>query len=58
MIISLLQLLCFNVNYLELLNILVEKCLEEPYGGGQGTLEITIKKDGKMAGIVDLDYVG
>ena len=58
MIISLVQLLCFNVSILELHNILVEKCIEEPYGGGQGTLEITIKKDGKMSGRVDIDYVG
>ena len=33
-------------------------CLEEAYGGGQGTMEITIKKDGAMAGRADIDYVG
>ena len=37
---------------------MVGMCLEEAYGGGQGTLEITIKKDGEMAGRVDIDYVG
>ena len=52
------QLLYFIFNYLELHNIMVGMCIEEPYDGGQGTLEITIKKDGKMAGRVDIDYVG
>ena len=37
---------------------MVGMCLEEAYGGGQGTLKITIKKDGKMAGRADIDYVG
>ena len=50
----------FILNYgnLELHNILVGMCLEEAYGGGQGTLKITIKKDGEMAGTADIDYVG
>ena len=52
------QLLSSIVNYLELHNILVGKCIEEVYGGGQSTLEITIKKDGEMAGRIDIDYVG
>ena len=52
-----LQLLCFDVNYLQL-HIIIGMCLEEPYDGRQGTLEITIKKDGEMAGKVDIDYVG